>query len=619
MTLSRLALTLALLPTLPALAETPSQDDALKLDELLVTANRSVEARSQSSAASTVFTRADIERLQASDVLDLLRHAPGVSIARNGGPGSLSGLFMRGTSSAQTLVLVDGVRISSASSGTSALENLNLNQIERVEVVRGGRSALYGADAIGGVVQIFTRRGDAGLTPRLHFGIGSHGTFERSLGIAGGDEETRFDLSASLGETVGTQRTDLPGSDDSAYRNRAFSLSLSHRFSDTLNGGISLLRQSGQSEYDNSDYPTTPADTDFELSSGSAFLEAEMNDQWSGRVELGHAEDRQTSHASYGNSVYNTYRDQASWVNQFELTDAQRLQLGADWYEDRLNSDNAFIKDSRWNHGFFVLHRIETGSFSTELGARYDDNQAYGSHTSWNGAFTYHLNPDNDLIASYSEAFRAPTFNDLYDPFGGGNLDLDPEKARSFELQWRSQLAKATRLELSLYRTTIDDAIVGYPPMNIDKARIHGFEASLAQDFFGWQAQASFTLVDARNASSGSSAGNRLPRRPENSFKLDLDRRFGDYSVGASWQLIGHTWNDVANDQEIAGYGLLDLRSAWQARPDLRFDLKIDNLLDHNYYQTLGTAYDASFTSVPYRYEELGRTALLGMTWTPAL
>ena len=178
MKLSRLALPFFLLPSVNALADTFERDQALKLPDMLISANRQVEARNDSSAANTVFTRDDIDRLQPASVTDLLSRVPGVQVAPLGGRGSLPGIYIRGTKSAQSLVLVDGQRIGNATSGDSNLQRLNINQIERVEVLRGSRSVIYGADAVAGVIQIFTRRGnEQGLQPRLHVGVGSHQTW----------------------------------------------------------------------------------------------------------------------------------------------------------------------------------------------------------------------------------------------------------------------------------------------------------------------------------------------------------------------------------------------------------------------------------------------------------
>ncbi|HAB64803.1 MAG TPA: TonB-dependent receptor, partial [Pseudomonas sp.] len=295
MKLTRLALAVALLPSVSVHAQTPDYYDALQLSDTIVSANRLPQLRTETAAATTVFTRADIDRLQAHTVAELLERVPGVSVVRTGGAGSLTSVFIRGTASGQTLFLIDGQRIAAASSGTSSIEFLNPDHIERVEVVRGARSALYGSDAIGGVVHIFTRQGnDTGLAPRLRFGVGSHSTFERSLAVSGGDDQTQVNLAASLNETAGidaTRHGDNLNRDDDAYRNRALSFNLSHRFNEHLEAGFSALDQRGQIEYDDVFGPSQPT-TDFQLSTLSSFATLKVSDGWKSRFELGHSEDK---------------------------------------------------------------------------------------------------------------------------------------------------------------------------------------------------------------------------------------------------------------------------------------------------------------------------------------
>jgi len=617
MKLSRLALAIALTPGL-ALAQTSSREDALKLSDTLITANRDVQQRSDSSAASTVFTREDIDRLQPSSVSELLNRVPGVQVIQNGGRGTSSSLFIRGTSSAQSLVLVDGQRIGSASAGGSPLEYLNVEQIERIEVLRGPRSAVYGADAIGGVVQIFTRRASGeGLNPRLRLGYGSRNTWERSLGLSGGNESTRFSLSASADDTRGINHTDSrvrPDSDHDAYRNNAFSLNLNHRFNERLEGGFSVLDQRGESEFDYGSYGAYPY-SDFQLSSYSGFLSANINERWTSRVELGHSENRYVERVDDASlsGPFSTYRDSASWLNTLALDGGQSLLLGIDWYVDSLNSNTQYDEDERWNQALFVQHSWQGEVFSTELGLRHDKNEQFGSENTFNGALTYHLDADNDVILSYAEGFRAPTFNDLYwpaDPMRGAssNPNLGPEKSKTYELQWRSQLAEKTLLQASLYRTDIEDAIVFVDiPRNVQKARINGFEASLQQELFGWQGNAALSIIDPRDRDSG----HTLPRRAKRTLSLDLDRQFGDIDVGATWQVFSRSYDALANTEELPGYGLLSLRSNWQATSEITLGFKVDNLLDKDYTRAI------HWTGAEYMGE--GRTALVSVTWTPEL
>ncbi|MFD3299606.1 TonB-dependent receptor domain-containing protein [Aquipseudomonas alcaligenes] len=623
-TLPLSALSLALLPAGLALAA--GQDAALKLPETLISANRDVQQRDASSTASTVFTRADIERLQPASVSDLLRRVPGVQVTDNGA-GSLASLYIRGTKSAQSLLLVDGMRIASASSGDSNLQFLNVDQIERVEVLRGPRSAVYGADAIGGVVQIFTRRSAGeGLQPFVRMGYGSNASWRRSAGMSGGDAQTRFSLAGSLDETDGIDRTGPSydsDQDHDAYRNKAFSLSLSHSFSDSLEAGVNVLDQRGRTEFDNpfGRFDMTTFESvgqepysDFTLSSVSSYLDAQVNDLWSSRLEVGHSENREESldKLSDERGVFNTYRDSVNWLNTLALSDSHSLLLGGEWYEDQLNSNTAFAEQQRWNQAAFVQHRYESEHFSTELGVRHDKNEQFGSENTWSGALTLPLNAANDLVLSYSEGFRAPTFNDLYYP-DYSNPDLKPEHSKSYELQWRSQLAERTRLEASLYRTDIEDAIASdqdFIPQNIAEARIHGFEANLQQELFGWQGQLGIAFVDPRDRNSG----HTLNRRARRTLSLDLDRAFGAFAVGATWQLASSSYDDPDNQHELGGYGLLGLRGSWQATGELKLEAKIDNLLDKDYQRAL---YEHEGERYGYRQE--GRTALLGFVWTPKL
>lgn len=411
MKLSPFALTLTLLPAGQLLADTFERDQALKLPDVLISANRQVEARNDSSAANTVFTRDDIDRLQPDSVTDLLRRVPGVQVSQSGGRGSIPGVYIRGTQSAQSLVLVDGQRIGSSTSGDSNLQHINIEQVERVEVLRGSRSVIYGSDAIGGVIQIFTRRGgEQGLQPRMHTGFGSNQTWERSLGLSGGDERTRFNLGASLDETAGINRTheSYPSDGDhDAYRNKSLSLSLSHTLTEDVEVGANVLDNRGKSEFDSPfgryDYVTDKSYqqqpyNDFNVSSVSSYIDAQINEVWKTRVELGHSENRETTldKLSDERSVFNTYRDSVNWQNDLTLNERNSLMLGGDWYEDRINSTTAFDEDSRWNRAVFIQHRFQTDSFSTELGLRHDDNQQFGSQNTWSGTFTVPLNPDNE-------------------------------------------------------------------------------------------------------------------------------------------------------------------------------------------------------------------------------
>ncbi|OCW18794.1 TonB-dependent receptor [Pseudomonas aylmerensis] len=629
----RFALPLLLLPANDLLADTFERDDALKLPDVVISANRQVQARNDSSAANTVFTRDDIDRLQPTSLTDLLSRVPGVQVAPTGGRGSLPGIYIRGTKSAQSLVLVDGQRIANTTSGDSGLQYLNVDQIERVEVLRGSRSVIYGSDAIGGVIQVFTRRNaEQGLQPRMKLGFGSNGTWERSLGVSGGDEHTRFNLGASLDETAGINSThqSFPSDGDhDAYRNQSLSLNLSHAFSDTLEAGFNLLDNRGKSEYDNSfgRYDVATGQTvgqkpytDYTVSSASGYVDATLNQHWQSRLELGHSENRDTKRdtLSDDSSVFNTYRDSVNWQNDLTINEQNSLILGGDWYEDRFHGSTTFTENSRWNRAAFVQHRFRGEWFSTELGLRRDQNQQFGSQNSWSGTLTVPVNPDNDLLLSYSEGFRAPTFNDLYYPQTQySNPDLQPETSKSYELQWRSQLTDSTRLEASLYRTDLSDAIIldrTGKPQNVASARINGFEAALKQDLFGWQGNLGLAVIDPRDRDSG----HTLARRARRTVSLDLDRQFDKLGLGASWQAISSSYDDEDNRNRLGGYALLGLRSSWALNREVLLSVKVDNLLDKTYARAMYSYNDPAFLN-NHDYREEGRVWMFGVTWTPEM
>jgi len=634
MKLSHTALAIALAPSL-ALAQAPSREDALKLPETLITANRDVEQRSESSAASTVFTRADIERLRPASVPQLLTQVPGVQVANYGGRGAAYGLYIRGTSTAQTLVLIDGVRAGSATAGGAALQFLSVDQIERVEVLRGSRSAIHGADAMGGVIQIFTRRGGPdGLRPYVRVAGGSDNTWERTLGLSGGDERTRFNLSAGLDETAGIDRTRTSfesDADHDAYRNRSLAMSLSHRFADDLEAGFTLLDQRGKTEIDNpfgrwdptvapwgASVAAKPYD-EYSVSTSTVWLDGSLNDSWRSRLELGHSEDKQENFDKLfpGSTVNNTYRDSANWLNRLILGNGHSLRLGADYLKDKVRSSNDFGVDSRDNKAAFIQHSFQGERFGSELGMRHDDNEQFGNESTFNGALSYQLDLDNQLILSYSEGFRVPTFADLYWPFDGfyrGNPNLKPEKSRSYELQWRSQLSPSTRLETSLYRTDFHDLITTTSDWstvdNITRARVNGFEATLKQELFGWHGDLGIAIIDPRNLENG----HTLPNRAKRTLILNLDRQFGAIGLGAGFTAVSSSYSNADNTSELAGYGVLDLRASWQASNELAFDLKLANVLDKD-YSRLAYTYDGN----EYGYQETPSSLMIGVTWTPRL
>lgn len=644
MKLTRLALAITALPLIASAATDLDTEAALKLSDTVITANRGAQSKADTTAAISVFTRQDIDRLQPVNVVDLLSRVPGVQIRQSGGRGSATGVFIRGTSTAQTLVLIDGVRVGSATAGgaNGALEHLNIEQIERVEVLRGSRSVMYGADAIGGVIQIFTRRGNGqNLVPRVRYAIGNKGVQERSIGLSGGNEKTSFNLGLSLDDDKGfnrTTRSDNADKDHDTYRNKSVSLALDHKFNERFSVGTTLLEQHAKSEYDSTGLgPNTKYFSKTVTSSASIFSSLQITDFWKTRLELGHSQDKLAGYDKLSNPKHqydiNTYRNSIGWLNTISLNKQNELLLGVDYHKDKVRSTTNYDRKNRWNQAGFIQHSFNSEWFRTELGLRHDKNQHYSSKNSWNAALTVPVNPNNSLTLSYAEGFRAPSFNDLFYPAecypasvwgpaycSNPNPNLRPEQSKTYELQLRSHLTDIVSLEASIYRSDIRNAIVftdysdgsGGQPENIGTARINGFEASVIHQFETVRTALNLSIMDARDRDS--ERNNLLPARARRTVSFDVDKQLGIFSAGVTWRASSHSFQDTANDQRVAGYGIVDLRGSWAATNELNFGLRLGNIFDKKYSRSV-----YNYGGKQRGYREDRATIQASVTWSPKL
>lgn len=576
-------------------AQGADQNDATTLNPVVVTATRTPVTIEDSLSSVSVITRADIERLQPVSVSDLLVGLPGVSLARTGGIGQPTSLFLRGTNSSHTLVLVDGVRIGSVGNGLAAFEQLPVEQIERIEIVRGPRSSLYGADAIGGVIQIFTRHGsrDGGLAPSLSLTGGSDHLLRGQAGLSGGSEHGWYNASVGAQYTRGINAcrvgagqvfagcyADEPDRD--AYRNKNLVLNGGYRWDNGAQITANWLRSLGEVHFDGS-YQNRSRTV--QQTAGSAFSINPLT-AWKSTLGVGQNLDR---YDNYKNQAFTGYiysrRNQASWQNDISVAQDQLLTVGVDWQGEHIDSDTGFLANRRHDTGTFAQYQATFGQHEIALSARRDHNSQYGSHDTGALAWGYHFDDGLKLTASYGSAFHAPTFNDLYFPYGSGNPDLKPEKSRSAELGL-SQQSGRWHWALNAYQTRIDQLISldsHYFPMNISKARIRGVEGQLGVDLGGWKLQGYLTWLQPRNDDGGPNDGKVLPRRAEHTARVDLDRRFGAFGLGATVQAAGRSYDDAANTHPLGGYSTTDLRASWQFAPTWQVEARVANLFDRGY------------------------------------
>ncbi|WP_432767289.1 TonB-dependent vitamin B12 receptor [Pseudomonas tohonis] len=617
----------ALLAVLGISCISPLAAAPLELDEQVVTATRSEQPVRASLAATTVIDREAIERSQASSLPELLRKVPGVTLSNNGGPGKNTTLFMRGSESDHVLVLVDGVKVGSVSAGLAAFQDLPVELIERIEVVRGPRSSLYGSEAIGGVIQIFTRKGhgEGAAKPWFSAGYGTHDTYQGSAGVAGGDEQAWYNLGVSSQDTDGIdakkpERFDssIYEADSDGYRNISGNFRAGYKFDSGLELDGSVLRTKAHNDYDGiyDDWNTgnrigfrSNADVNQTVLGGRARYSP--LEPWTVTLQFGRSDDKTSD---YRDGVFDTRidtrRDSAAWLNDISLGDGHTLTAGFDWQHEQVSSNKAFDGDSRLNKGWFAQYLGEYGRQDWQLSLRRDDNEQFGTHDTGSAAWGYALTDSLRFSLSYGTAFKAPSFNELYYP-QYGNPDLDAETSESFEAALTGQHDWG-HWSINAYRTHVDD-LIAYDstlgpyggPNNIGKARIDGLELVLGSEWLGWDWSANATFIDAENRDHGSNAGNELPRRPQQSFNLDLDRRIGRFGLGATLHAEGRSYDDLANRNQVAGYATLDLRGEYWLTEEWRLQAKVTNLLDADYETALDYNQPGQAVFFSVRYQAL--------------
>jgi vitamin B12 transporter len=586
------AAAVAVAATFPALFATSAHATA-EGELVVVTATRTPRMVSDTLASVSVITREDIEQLQARSSIDLLRGIPGVSIASNGGLGKNTSIFMRGTESDHVLVMIDGVKVGSATSGATALQDIPVEQIERIEIVRGPRSGLYGSEAMGGVIQIFTRRGGGALTPNLSLGIGSERTWRVGAGLSGGGDQAWFNVSLSALETDGFNACSgkpFPGGagcftiepDRDGYRNVGGSVRAGVRLPGGGELDLNWLRAESENEFDGTFQNEGEAVQ--EVIGGRLRFAALA--AWDVTLGAGLSRDHSDNFKDgVFASRFDTDRSTFSLQNDFQVAADHLMTLGYDYQNDEISGSTPFPERSRSNDGLFAQYVGEGGAHSWQLGARADDNEQFGFHRTGSLAWGYKFSPALRLFASYGTAFKAPTFNELYFP-GFGNPTLKPETARNVEVGLRGQNGWGN-WSAAMYRMRIDDLIAFDSaislPNNIDSARLTGFEGTLGSRLLGWDVNASLTLSDPENRVAGANRGNVLPRRSERSVRLDVDREFGALRVGASLLAEGRRYDDVANTRRLSGYGTVDLRAEYALHREWRLQARVENLFDKDY------------------------------------
>lgn len=603
---------LAALMGLFCLSSVQAQQEAL--DTMTVTASRIPQTVDETLSSVSVITRADIERKQAQTVLDALRGVPGIDLTNRGGPGQLSSISLRGTETRHVLVMIDGIKVSSVDTGLTQFERIPIDQIERIEVVRGPRTSLYGSEAIGGVIQIFTRKGaDEELKP--HFNIGGSGgdldSFKASAGVSGRSTHGWFNLNLSGYNTPGINAcntptgvfagcfTNEPDRDGSDYVSG--SLRAGYDLGDDASIDFNILRTDGFLEFDGafqneSEYKNTVAGLRFSF-------KPVQNWRVTANAGLSRSDTENLLNGAFINR-FDTTRHDLSLQNDVTVAPGHVITAGIDIVKDELDSTLPYTVTSRDNYGYFSQYLGELGRFNIQGSVRHDDNEQFGGYTTGNIGLGMDVTSSVSIYASYGTAFTAPSFDFLYFP-GFSNPNLDPETSESYEVGLRGD-HNLLRWSINAYRTNIENLIQNQftGPVNIADSRIDGLEATAGTMLLGFDINASLTWMDPENRTAGPNFGNVLVRRAREQFNIDIDRNMGDFSAGASIKGVGSRYDDPANTVKLDSYLLVDLRGEYRFNKAWRLQARIANLLDEE-YETV------AFFNQP------GRTAFLTLRYQP--
>lgn len=607
-----------------ALAAAVPAVQATELETTVVTATRSEQNFSDTLASISIFERKDIERLQAVDLVDLLSRSAGISFVRNGGRGSSTTLLMRGNQGDHSLFLIDGVRIGSATLGSASLSSIDLNAVERIEIIRGPKSALWGADAIGGVVNIITRKGGQGADLALSSSYGSNTTTESSVHASYGNDDFSLSVSANAFNTEGIDNTsDTSGvnGDDDAYRNNSVGINYRQKLSEVLDLGISYNRYEGESEYDSGCTDSTSFAavdcliySENVVDSLSAKVAWHSGDIYSGSLQIGRSNDESNNLAdnvdlsgTFSGGAFNTQKTELNWLNVMRYSDQQTLTLGVDYQKDSVESDTVYDVDTRDNTGLFAQLDSNFGMVDTLLSARHDENEQFGGHTTFGAQLSVQLSDNVRVIASYGEGFKAPTFNDLYFP-NFGDPSFEPEESTNLELALKGSFENV-QFYVAAYNNDIENLIqynsATFMTDQTAEAEITGFEFEISTEVAGLDLALSGSIMDPENKATGFD----LRRRARNSYSLDIDKQFAAVSLGLSLRGESERFDDAFNTVDLDGYSLVDFRAAWSINDDWKIEARIDNLNDKQY----STAVDFSLGE----YRSLGREAFVTIVYTP--
>jgi len=606
----------ALAAILVAATEASAQNTATRsavLDPVVVTAARTSQPIADVLADITVIGADEILRSGVQSLAELLQRQPGVEILQNGGPGSVSGALIRGANRGQTLVLIDGLRAGSSSAGSTTLEAIPLDQIDRIEILRGPASSLYGADAIGGVVQVFTKQAQGqGIVANASAGYGTYNTAALSAGLSGTTGPLRYSLQAGGRRSDGFNAIVNPenfsyNGDRDGFSTKNLSASGSWTWAAGQELAAQYFGNRLNSQFDGG-APSFDDRTITTVQEWSVVSRNRINEAWSSAVTAGQGSDESVSETAFGNAPFKTTQRQYFWQNDFTLP---RGTLGVilERREEHLTTDTDFVTTQRDTNSATGVYQLRYDAFALQANLRRDDSNQYGGKTTGGIALGYRLSPAWRVTAGASTGFKAPSFNDLYYP-GFSNPNLVPETSKNVELgsYWTAAYDEV-RWEaraIGFYNRVSDlivfecDASFNCLPQNVDRATLQGVTLGLDLVWRDTRVTASLDLQDPKDDATG----NLLPRRAREHGALKVLQQAGPVQLGVEFIASSLRYDDAADQIKMGGYGIVNLTLEWPFAKGLTLLLRGDNVFDKNY-------------QLAADYSTGGATVFAGVRWQP--
>lgn len=572
------------------------------LGETVVTATRTETRSDELVSEVRVIGREAIEASTARTLPELLAREAGVQFAANGGMGQLSSVFIRGTQSRHTILLVDGVRLGSATAGQPIWETLPLELIDRIEVLKGPASALYGSDGAGGVVQIFTRKGQAGFRPHASLTAGSLGHAQVAAGASGGEGPWRYGFSAQRMVQEGFNATNSRAPfgnynpDRDPFRQNAANASLRYQIDRDWQVDGSVLASDAIAHFD--DGAGRDARSNLRAFVGQVGVSGQVRPDWKTELRVSEGVDTNRPIQAQYMERYKTTQTQLTWLNTVS-TRLGAVLAGLEQREQKVTSDTDYDVKQRTIDSAFVGLNGQQGAHSWQVNARHDRNTQFGRADTGFAGYGLRLSPAWRAHASYGTSYVMPSFNDLYYP-GYNNPALRPERGRNQDvgLAWTQGAHEVTLVHF-------DNRIRGFitsgtSPQNIPRTRIDGWTLGYTGKIGRLAARASYEAMDPRNLQNGK----QLNRRARQQATTGLDWSEGAWRLGASALHVGDRFDDTDNTQALAAYTVVDLYATWQFARDTSVQFKVVNVGDKRY-------------ETAYGYNQPGRTAYVTLRWQP--